>query len=528
VTDIGGNVYVTYAPSGHAAQTTAGLGDGAVAVFTESGQLELSKTLLGGPHTPLASPWGVVVAPSDWGQFSGDLLVGNFSNLHSEINAFDPKTGRFEGTISISAGSGNTPGGLWDLTFGGGGSNGSPSTLYFTDGIAGETHVFSARSRAWGCPLGALCVGAGLANAQYRQTDLVSDIPGLATVTDLNLKNPWGVSFLPGSPIWVSNQGTNTATLYPVMGSIGVSPTPFTVNIPPTGGLGPTGQVANAGMMGFNVVGGNGAPADFIFANLNGSISAWNGAPLTQAFTQVTTPGASYTGLAINTTNTRLFAANDNGSGSIDVFNSSFAPVSGAGFMTPAAIAAAKLVPFDVKDIGGNVFVTYAPMGHIPQTLAAPGDGAVAEFNETTGALESMSTPSADSKFASPWGIALAPLSFGKFGGDLLVGNFAFGDSVINAFNPMNWDFEGSISINDGGQMPGGLWSLAFGGNAGSPDNDGNANTLFFTDGLNSEKDGLFGAITVPEPSTWAMMLLGFGGLALLAGLRKRASLAGA
>jgi uncharacterized protein (TIGR03118 family) len=153
VTDIGGNVYVTYAPSGHAAQTTAGLGDGAVAVFTESGQLELSKTLLGGPHTPLASPWGVVVAPSDWGQFSGDLLVGNFSNLHSEINAFDPKTGRFEGTISISAGSGNTPGGLWDLTFGGGGSNGSPSTLYFTDGIAGETHVFSARSRAWGCPL---------------------------------------------------------------------------------------------------------------------------------------------------------------------------------------------------------------------------------------------------------------------------------------------------------------------------------------------------------------------------------------
>ncbi len=99
---------------------------------------------------------------------------------------------------------------------------------------------------------GALCAGAGTAQAQYKQTNLVSDIPGLATVTDTNLVNPWGVSFLPGSPIWVSNQGTNTATLYPVVGSTGVFPTPFTVNIPPTGGPGPTGQVGNGGT-GFHV-----------------------------------------------------------------------------------------------------------------------------------------------------------------------------------------------------------------------------------------------------------------------------------
>ena len=189
-------------------------------------------------------------------------------------------------------------------------------------------------------------------------------------------------------------------------------------------------------------------------------------------------------------------------------------------FATPISISTAGLVPFNVKDIGGNVFVTYAPATHAAQTTAMPGDGAMAEFSET-GTLEGMSTPDADNKLASPWGIALAPTSFGKLGGDLLVGNFAFGQSVINAFDPTTWAFEGSISIDSGGQQPGGLWSLAFGGSM----NDGNPNTLFFTDGINGEMGGLFGSLTaVPEPSTWAMMLAGFGGLALLAARRRRAS----
>ena len=263
-----------------------------------------------------------------------------------------------------------------------------------------------------------LGASGGIAEAQFKQTDLVSDVPGLATVTDTSLANPWGLSFLPGSPIWNSNQGTNTSTLYPVSGSTGVSATPFTVNIPTTasGPQGPTGQVANAAMTGFDVGnGGNGKPADFIFANLNGSISAWNGSPsLTQAITQTTVAGASFTGLAINEAGTMLFAANDAGAGSIDVFNSSFALVtnltSGA-FATPSAIASAGLVPFNVEDINGNVFVTYAPSGHVAQTSATPGEGAVVEFSES-GALEGMSTAAADSKLASPWGIALAPAGF--------------------------------------------------------------------------------------------------------------------
>ena len=379
----------------------------------------------------------------------------------------------------------------------------------------------------------ALCTSDGVANAGgFSQTNLVSNVPGLAAVTDSNLVNPWGVSFANGSPIWISDQGTQTSPLFPVTGSTGVAQKPlFTVNIPPAGASGPTGQVANAAAIagsssaGFDISttsGGNGKPADFIFADLNGSIAAWNNSPHLQAITQTSVAGASFTGLAINQTDTRLFAANDAGAGSIDVFNSSFAQVTGAGFATPAAIAAAGLVPFDVKDIGGNVFVTYAPSGHIPQTKATAGEGAVAEFSES-GTFEGMSTASADSKLASPWGIALAPMSFGKLGGDLLVGNFAFGDSVINAFNPTTWAFEGSIDVNTGGNSPGGLWSLAFGGGG----SDGNPNTLFFTDGVNGETGGLFGSITaVPEPSTWAMMLVGFGGVGLFAARRRRGALA--
>ena len=377
----------------------------------------------------------------------------------------------------------------------------------------------------------ALCAGAGVANADgFSQTNLVSNMPGLATITNSSLVNPWGVSFANGSPIWISDQGTQTSPLFSVTGSTGVSGPLFTVNIPPAGVSGPTGQVANASGSGFNVGnGGNGKSAAFIFANLNGSIAAWNGTPQTQAFTQTSVAGASFSGLAINSTDTQLFAANDAGTtGNIDVFNRSFNQISlGAGaFATPTSIAAAELVPFDVKDIGGNVFVTYAPSGHTAQTIATAGQGAVVEFGEN-GKFESISTASADSKLASPWGIALAPTSFGKFGGDLLVGNFSFApgvSDVIDAFNPTTWAFEGSIDVNPGaGNSQDGLWSLAFGGGG----SDGNANTLFFTDGINGEKGGLFGSITaVPEPSTWAMMLVGFGGLALFTARRRRASVA--
>src|SRR5262249_11877933 len=172
--------------------------------------------------------------------------------------------------------------------------------------------------------IGALTLSAlQTQGADFTQTNLVSDIPRLATITDPQLVNPWGVSHSPTSPFWTSNQGKNTATLYIVTGETTVSK----VNInPPAGfvvipcaapahpcttapGQAPTGQVTNTNPSSFPVSGGDGKFAHFIFANLNGTISAWDTGPT--AFVQNSgAAGTVYTGLAINRAQTRLYAAN--------------------------------------------------------------------------------------------------------------------------------------------------------------------------------------------------------------------------
>jgi uncharacterized protein (TIGR03118 family) len=175
----------------------------------------------------------------------------------------------------------------------------------------------------------------------------------------------------------------------------------------------------------------------------------------------------------------------------------------GAGAFTDPNLPAG-LVPFNVQDVNGKVYVTYAPAGRSAQTSATPGQGVVGVFDEN-GVFQRQLT---GSQLAAPWGVALAPSSFGQFGGDLLVGNFSFVDSVINAFDPTTGAFEGSIPIDVGSNMPGGLWSLGFGtgGSNGSPD------TLFFTDGINGEADGLFGAIeATPIPATLPLFAGGLG-----------------
>jgi len=338
---------------------------------------------------------------------------------------------------------------------------------------------------------------AGTLHAQvtgFVQVNLVSDIPGLATITDPQLVNPWGVSHSTTSPFWSSNQGTYTATLYTVTDRTTVSKVPINgngiVNIPTTaaGPQGPTGQVNNTNTSSFPVNnGGDGNSAHFIFANLNGTISAWDTGPT--AFIQVTTPGAVYAGLAINGAQTRLYAANDAGTGSVDVFDSTFTPLSlGAdAFVNPALPAG--LVPFNVQEIGGNVYVAYAPAGRANQTRAPLGAGAVAIFDEDGNFITQLIT---GGRLAAPWGMTLAPAGFGRFINHLLVGNFSYLHSEINAFDPTTGKLRGTIPIAVGkGHTPGGLWAIEF-GVGGS---NGNPNTLYFADGINGEADGLFGAI---------------------------------
>jgi len=274
----------------------------------------------------------------------------------------------------------------------------------------------------------------------------------------------------------------------------------FTVHIPTTatGPQGPTGQVSNTNDSSFKLSVDDHKSASFIFADLNGTISAWNpglGTDGSTAEKEHTTPGAVYTGLAVNEAHTMLYAANDS-AGTIDVFNSSFDPVDLGhhAFRTPGQIAARGLVPFNVTDIGGDVYVTYAPSGRAAQTTADEGDGAVAIFSES-GKLEphGVLLGGPHTPLAAPWGVVKAPDNFGQFSGDLLVGNFSFLHSEINAFDPKTHKFEGTIPIFAGsGNMPGGLWTLTFGGGG----NDGSPNTLYFTDGIQGETHGLFGAIT--------------------------------
>jgi uncharacterized protein (TIGR03118 family) len=359
-----------------------------------------------------------------------------------------------------------------------------------------KSSLFKRTLAATGITLGALCLFTWRAQADYVQTNLVSDIPGLATITDPLLINPWGISHSATSPFWTSNQGTSTSTLYAVTGSTSVTQVTAVnaqgfVTIPTTAtpAQGPTGQVNNSNMASFQLTPGDmTTSARFIFANLNGTISAWAGG--LAATVKVTTLGTVYTGLAINQAQTRLYAASAAG---ISVFDSNFNPVSLPGaFTTPQQ--AAGLVPFNVQTLGGKLYVTYAPAGRPAQTTATPGQGAVAIFDEN-GALLGMAA--VGTPLAAPWGVALAPASFGQFGGDLLVGNFSFGFSGINAFDPVTGMFEGTIPISVGvGHTPGGLWALGFGtgGSNGSP------NTLYFTDGIDGETHGLFGAISVPGP----------------------------
>jgi uncharacterized protein (TIGR03118 family) len=321
----------------------------------------------------------------------------------------------------------------------------------------------------------------------FTQTNLVSDVPGLANTTDPNLQNPWGVSFSATSPFWISNQATGTATLYDGAGNI----TPLVVTIPSsvTPPSGPTGQVFNSGP-GFLL--GNGNPSRFIFDTLNGTIAGWNGG--TSAIKMASTPGAVYTGLAKNTSGGSTFLYAADSAGEIHVFNSSWTDVTGtmfAGkFVDPGLPAG--FAPFNIQTIGSNLYVTYAAL--TPMGSPLPG-GFVDEYDANGNFIKRVAT---GGPLSAPWGITLAPAGFGAFSNDLLVGNFGSGQIV--AYDPTTDALLGTINGANGQPIVNPfLWALET--RTGGSNVDTNA--VYFTAGINNQKDGLFGEISlVPEPAT--------------------------
>jgi uncharacterized protein (TIGR03118 family) len=323
----------------------------------------------------------------------------------------------------------------------------------------------------------------------YLQTNLVSDLSGVARVTDPNLKNPWGITFIPGSPFWISDNGTGVSTLYNGKGDI----VPLVVQIPPPKGspssvtATPTGIVWNP-TQNFTV-GTSTFPGIFIFATEDGTISAWNpNVDRTHAILEVDNAqaGAVYKGLALapNRKGVFLFATNFHAD-SIDVFDATFKPAHTAGGFVDRHIPPGY-APFGIALIDGDLFVTYALQNAAKHDdVAGEGHGFVDIF-DTDGHL--LRRFASRGQLNSPWGVTRASHDFGKFSGDIVIGNF--GDGHITAFGS-NGDPRGQLRDRRGHVIAiNGLWGLRFGGAAIS-----DPSVLYFTAGLNDEADGLFGSV---------------------------------
>lgn len=349
---------------------------------------------------------------------------------------------------------------------------------------------------------------AGLhAQVNYQQTNLISDLPGVAAHQDVNLVNPWGIAMSGSSPFWISDNGTGKASV--VTGTGGSLPLVVNVPAPGGGGAAVTGQVAN-GSTSFN-------GDRFLFASEDGTIAGWRGALGSTAETLVDNSGsgASYKGLAIGNVgpSTYLYAANF-ASGHVDVVPGTGAPALSGMFTDPSLPSG--YAPFNVQNLGGALYVTYAKTGgEGGDEVDGAGLGVVDKFDLSGNFVQRIS---AGGVLNAPWGVAIVPAGFGKFEGDLLVGNF--GDGRINVFDPAG-TLLGPLTDSQGNPIAiDGLWGLAFGNGA----NGSKASWLYFTAGLNDEANGLFGRLTpVPEPAaTGGIAGAALAGLCVVAWLRRR------
>jgi uncharacterized protein (TIGR03118 family) len=373
--------------------------------------------------------------------------------------------------------------------------------------------------------------GRCLLAGNVLQTNLVSDLPGVAQLQDPNLVNPWGISESAGSPFWISDNNAGVSTLYTA--NPGKSPPiPLSINslvvsIPapgdPLGASGtPTGTVFNpalsSGAFKLTGVDKNGAaisaPAIFLFATEDGTIVGWNpnvnpvgfdpakaGTYGIIAVDNSANPtadlGAVYKGLTAATdptTGQTLLYAADFRHGTVDVFDTSFHPVTTlpAGAFTDPNLPK-NYAPFNVQVLNGKIYVTYAKQdAEKHDDVGGPGHGFVDVFNldGTPGLANGNARLISREHLDSPWGLAIAPSSFGSLAGALLVGNFRNGH--INAFDAATGKFMGELKDPDGEPIQiDGLWALRV-GNGG---NGGDSNTVYFTAGLFDETHGLFGSL---------------------------------
>lgn len=316
---------------------------------------------------------------------------------------------------------------------------------------------------------GFVFTAAHQALAQYTLTNLVT------TAKDPNLKNAWGLAYLPTGPFWVSDEDTGLSTVYDANGTI----VPLVVAVPSatTGQGSPTGIAANS-TSGFVVTqNGKSGPAAFIFATLDGTISGWNSSVNgTNAVIAVNNNAtANYTGLAIGTsgTQTLLYAANQ-AKNQIEVYNSSF-----------------KLQKTftDTKLTGLTVYGVAVIHGYVVVTFSGATTGAVDAFTTAGKFVKTVIPPTAT--LQGPWGLALAPKNFDTLSGTLLVGNVNNGR--INGFSTTTGKLVGTVKDknNQAISIPG-LWGLVFGGGATA---NGNANQLFFSAGTGGYSTGVFGVI---------------------------------
>src|SRR5580700_1105316 len=335
----------------------------------------------------------------------------------------------------------------------------------------------------------------------YQQTNLVSDIPGMAPVHDPNLQNPWGLTRSPaGSPWWVSNNNSGTSTLYNGDGSIVLINGNGVVIVPPPGfnpgaTSTPTGIVYNGSAADFHLK--NGKSAHFIFSTEDGTISAWAGG--VEAELEVhnsdkgSAQGAVYKGATSGEINGNKFLYVTNfRSGRVEVYDTTFKRVHlGEDAFQPGDDEEIPegFAPFNVQNIGGELFVTYAKQDSLKHDpVGGDGFGYVEIFTPSGKHIGHLQH---GDWLNAPWGVVWTTRDFGEYSNAILVGNFRSG--WIAAYDGFTHQFLGFLRNPDNSLMfIDGLWSLTF-GNDGSA---GLANTLFFTAGINNEFDGLFGKIT--------------------------------